>query len=90
MATMHIDPFSAPAPAPAPACAPAPAGAAPSAAAAPSPSTTTHLRATGGDFDAARVAQLREAIASGRYAVDLGRVADGLIRHLDDLSGRRA
>lgn len=48
----------------------------------------TELRCTHGDFDAARVAALREAIGQGSYRVDLDKVADGLLAHLGALQGR--
>jgi len=35
--------------------------------------------AAGGDFDAARVAAIREDIRAGRYQVNPERIADGLI-----------
>ena len=43
-------------------------------------SVATHLPvASGGEFDAERVAQIREAIAAGRYPIDTSRIADGLL-----------
>jgi negative regulator of flagellin synthesis FlgM len=53
------------------------------------PSVTTRLPlAPAADFDAARVAQIREAIAAGRYQVDASRIADGLLDHVQELLGR--
>lgn len=60
-----------------------------SASAAPSASVATHLPLAGGDFDAARVAEIRAAIAEGRYQVDASRIADGLLDQVRDLLGER-
>jgi flagellar biosynthesis anti-sigma factor FlgM len=73
--------------------APSPAGAAQGlrpwdAPAATVPGSVAQLRSTHADFDATRVAELRERISSGTYAVNLERVADGLLTHLSDLSPR--
>lgn len=63
----------------------APASGAP---AAPAGAVTTRLQvASAGEFDAARVAQIREAIAAGRYQVDASRIADGLLDSVRDLLG---
>jgi negative regulator of flagellin synthesis FlgM len=62
--------------------------AAPAAATAPVASVTPRL-APAADFDAARVAQIREAIAAGRYQVDASRIADGLLDHVQELLGRK-
>jgi negative regulator of flagellin synthesis FlgM len=51
-------------------------------------SATAQLRSTHGDFDAARVNELRERIQNGSYAVNLGKVADGLLNHLNDIAPR--
>jgi negative regulator of flagellin synthesis FlgM len=72
--------------------APAPAPAAqrqrPAEASAATGSVSAQLHSTNGDFDAARVAELRDSIKSGTYQVNLGRVADGLLNHLSDISPR--
>lgn len=52
--------------------------------AAESPSTVSHLSAAGGkgaaqDVDAARVAEIRQAILEGRLQINAERIADGLI-----------
>ena len=39
----------------------------------------------GGDFDAARVAAIREDIRAGRYQVNPERIADGLLDNVRDL-----
>lgn len=58
----------------------APAGAA--------PGVTARLQvASGGEFDAVRVAQIREAIAAGRYQMDASRIADGLLDSVRELLG---
>jgi negative regulator of flagellin synthesis FlgM len=49
-------------------------------------SVSAQLHSTHGDFDAARVAELRDSIKNGTYQVNLGKVADGLLNHLSDLS----
>ena len=41
--------------------------------------------AKGGDFDAARVAAIREDIRAGRYQVNPERIADGLMDSVRDL-----
>ncbi|MBS0344474.1 MAG: flagellar biosynthesis anti-sigma factor FlgM [Proteobacteria bacterium] len=41
----------------------------------------------GNDFDAARVAAIREDIRAGRYQVNPERIADGLIDSVRDLLG---
>ena len=43
---------------------------------------------TGAEFDASRVAQIKEAIRGGRFEVDTGVVADKLIASVNDLFGR--
>lgn len=42
----------------------------------------------GGDFDAASVAEIREAIKAGRYRIDTTRIADGLLDAVRDLLGK--
>lgn len=44
---------------------------------------------TSGDFDAARVATIREDIRAGRYQVNPERIADGLMDSVRDLLGSR-
>ena len=41
-----------------------------------------------GDFDATRVAEIRESIRAGRYQVNTARIADGLISSVRDLLGK--
>ena len=48
--------------------------------AAPAPLLSTHS-----DFDAARVARIREEISAGRYQVNTGKIADGLLSTVRDL-----
>ncbi len=48
-------------------------------------SPTTLLPSTNGDFDAARVARIRESISAGQYKVDTGKIADGLLATVRDL-----
>lgn len=49
------------------------------------PSLTSLLPATNGDFDAARVAEIRASISAGRYQVDTAKIADGLLSTVRDL-----
>jgi negative regulator of flagellin synthesis FlgM len=53
-------------------------------------SQTARLPSTNGDFDAARVAEIRESISAGRYQVDTGKIADGLLASVRDLLGSKA
>ena len=46
------------------------------------------LPSTTGDFDAARVAEIRESIRAGSYKVDTARIADGLLSTVRDLIGK--
>lgn len=48
---------------------------------------TTLLPSTHSDFDAARVARIREEISAGRYQVNTGKIADGLMATVRDLLG---
>lgn len=48
------------------------------------------LPSTTGDFDAARVAEIRESIRAGRYQVDTAKIADGLISSVRDLIGKNS
>ncbi|SOD41552.1 flagellar biosynthesis anti-sigma factor FlgM [Nitrosovibrio sp. Nv4] len=41
--------------------------------------------ATGEVFDAARVAEIKQAISEGRFVVNAGKVADGLLETVRDL-----
>lgn len=43
------------------------------------------LPSTNGDFDAARVALIRENISAGRYQVNTAKIADGLLATVRDL-----
>jgi flagellar biosynthesis anti-sigma factor FlgM len=43
-------------------------------------SLASALAQKGPPFDPARIASLKEAIASGSYRIDLGAIADGIIR----------
>lgn len=45
------------------------------------------LPSTHSDFDAARVARIREEISAGRYQVNTGKIADGLMATVRDLLG---
>lgn len=38
-----------------------------------------------GDFNAAKVAQIRQAISAGRYQINTGKIADGLLDTVRDL-----
>lgn len=52
-------------------------------------STSALLPSTQGDFDAARVAEIRANISAGRYQIDTGKIADGLLATVRDLLGIR-
>lgn len=53
-------------------------------------SPTTLLPSASGDFDAARVAEIRESISAGRYQVDTSKIADGLLASVRDLLNAKA
>jgi negative regulator of flagellin synthesis FlgM len=46
---------------------------------------STLLPSTQGDFDAARVAEIRKNISAGRYVINTGKIADGLLATVRDL-----
>lgn len=78
--------------APAPAVAPGKSSAADVAAAAtraPAVASPARLPSTTGDFDAARVAEIRDSIRAGSYQVDTARIADGLLSTVRDLIGKK-
>ncbi|MBK5205588.1 MAG: flagellar biosynthesis anti-sigma factor FlgM [Polaromonas sp.] len=54
------------------------------------PSPSPLLPSTNGDFDAARVAQIRENISAGRYQVNTTKIADGLLATVRDLLSSKA
>lgn len=43
------------------------------------------LMSTHADFDAAKVAEIRASISAGRYVVNTGRIADGLLASAQEL-----
>jgi negative regulator of flagellin synthesis FlgM len=43
------------------------------------------LPSANGDFDAARVAEIRASISAGSYRVDTSKIADGLLTSVRDL-----
>ena len=47
------------------------------------------LPSTNGDFDAGRVAQIRESISAGRYQVNTAKIADGLLASVRELLSNR-
>ena len=49
---------------------------------------TARIPSTTGDFDAARVAEIRESIRAGSYKVDTAKIADGLISSVRNLTGK--
>ncbi|MFZ3161366.1 MAG: flagellar biosynthesis anti-sigma factor FlgM [Rhodoferax sp.] len=49
------------------------------------PSLSPLLPSTNGDFDAARVATIRENISAGRYQVNTANIADGLLATVREL-----
>jgi negative regulator of flagellin synthesis FlgM len=48
-------------------------------------SPTPLLPSTNGDFDAARVAEIRASISAGRYQVNTAKIADGLLASVHEL-----
>ncbi len=48
------------------------------------------MKPSSADFDTARVAEIRQAISEGRYQVNTGKIADGLIDSVRDLLGKQA
>ena len=76
--------------APAPAVAPGKSSAADGASAArlSAVASPARLPSTTGDFDAARVAEIRESIRNGSYQVDTAKIADGLLATVRDLIGK--
>ena len=76
--------------APTPAVAPGKSSATAGAPAVQTPVVASQARlpSTTGDFDAARVAEIRESIRAGRYQVDTAKIADGLISSVRDLLGK--
>ena len=54
------------------------------------PSLSPLLPSTNGDFDAARVATIRENISAGRYQVNTAKIADGLLATVHDLLNQKA
>lgn len=62
------------------------ASVAPAAAGQAQPSSLSPLRpSANSDFDAARVALIREDISAGRYQVNTAKIADGLLASVRDL-----
>ena len=59
------------------------------AARAPAAASLARLPSTMGDFDAARVAEIRESIRAGSYKVDTAKIADGLLSTVRDLIGKK-
>jgi negative regulator of flagellin synthesis FlgM len=57
---------------------------------APAVVSQAQLPSINGDFDAGRVAQIRESIAAGRYQVDTAKIADGLLASVRDLLSNRS
>ncbi|MFZ2294695.1 MAG: flagellar biosynthesis anti-sigma factor FlgM [Polaromonas sp.] len=53
-------------------------------------SSTALLPSTNGDFDAARVAEIRASISAGRYQVDTAKIADGLLSTVRDLLNKKS
>jgi len=64
-----------------------PASAAPAPTALARPVAPAPLLSSQSDFDAARVARIREEISAGRYQVNTTKIADGLLATVRDLLG---
>jgi negative regulator of flagellin synthesis FlgM len=73
---------------PAPEGAPRAASANPAVAANAAPSQAQATDAASADFDAARVEQIRQDIKDGRYQMNAGRIADGLLASVRDMLGK--
>lgn len=75
---------------PAAVVAPGKTSAAAGAAAPPAQTVASQARlpVTTGDFDAARVAEIRESIRAGHYQIDTAKIADGLLSSVRDLIGK--
>lgn len=54
------------------------------------PSSVLLLPSTTRDFDAVRVAKIRESISAGQYQVNTAKIADGLLSTVRDLLGKPA
>lgn len=54
----------------------------------PAVSSHASLPLTTGDFDAARVAEIRQSIRAGSYQVNTARIADGLLFSVRELLGK--
>lgn len=52
-------------------------------------SPTPLLPSTNGDFDAARVTEIRGNISAGRYQVNTAKIADGLLATVRELLGQK-
>ena len=64
-----------------------PASETPAAATLARQASSAPLLSTHSDFDAARVSRIREEISAGRYQVNTGKIADGLLATVRDLLG---
>jgi negative regulator of flagellin synthesis FlgM len=62
---------------------------APAAGAARPSSPTLLLPSTHGDFDAARVASIRDDISAGRYQINAAKIADGLLASVHELLNQK-
>lgn len=51
-------------------------------------SSASLLPSTNGDFDAVRVASIRESISAGSYHINAEKIADGLLATVRDLLGK--
>jgi negative regulator of flagellin synthesis FlgM len=47
------------------------------------------LPSTNGDFDAARVAEIRASISAGRYPINPAKIADGLLSTVHELLNKK-
>lgn len=51
--------------------------------------STARLKQTGESFDAERVAEIRQAIAEGRFQINPERIADGLVDSVREMLSHR-
>ena len=56
----------------------------------PAVASPARLTPVSSDFNAARVAEIRESIRAGSYQVDTTRIADGLLSTVRDLIGKNS
>ena len=51
--------------------------------------SAAHMNAAGDNFNAARVAEIRQAITEGRFQINPEKIADGLLASVRDMLGHK-